>query len=178
MVALADACADADYPAEIVGIISDQEDAPGLSTARARNLSAVALPRADYPSKADHEAAMDRQLDDWESELVCLAGFMRLLSASFVDRRKGRIINIHPSLLPRHKGLDTHRRALEAGDSEHGCTVHHVTAGIDDGPAIAQARVPILPGDTPETLADRVLVEEHRLYPQALRQMIEADGMS
>jgi len=106
------------------------------------------------------------------AEFVCLAGFMRILTAGFVNRWDGRMINIHPSLLPKFKGVDTHARAIAAGESEHGCTVHWVTPGMDEGPVIAQARVPVLEGDTPETLAARVLVEEHRLYPEALKMAL------
>ncbi|WP_306118652.1 MULTISPECIES: phosphoribosylglycinamide formyltransferase [unclassified Roseitalea] len=175
MIALADACAAADFPARIVGVLSDRADAPGLDAARARGLAAAALPRTDFAGKAAHEAAIEAQLVGWGAEIVCLAGFMRLLSAGFVDRWRGRIINIHPSLLPRHRGLDTHARALAAGDARHGCSVHHVTAGMDEGPVIAQAAIDVGKGDTPETLAARVLAQEHRLYPRALRMLIEAE---
>lgn len=172
MEALADACASADYPAMIAGVLSDVEDAPGRQAAARRGIATVALPRGDFASKREHEAAIHRQLAAWRTEFVCLAGFMRLLSGEFIAPWQGRIINIHPSLLPRHRGLDTHRRALEAGDAEHGCSVHHVTAGMDEGPVIAQARVPVLAGDTSDTLGARVLAEEHRLYPEALRALI------
>ncbi|WP_306048902.1 phosphoribosylglycinamide formyltransferase [Oceaniradius stylonematis] len=172
MEALADACAADDYPATIAGVLSDRADAGGLATAARRGIATAALPRADFADKAAHEAAIGDQLRAWDTEFVCLAGFMRLLSADFLAPWQGRIVNIHPSLLPRHKGLDTHARALAAGDSEHGCSVHHVTAGMDEGPVIAQARVPVLPGDTADTLAARVLVEEHRLYPEALKMLI------
>ena len=173
MVALADACADPAYPAQIVGILSDRTDAGGLQAAQARDIPTVALPRTAFADKAAHEAAIHRQLVAWSAEFVCLAGFMRLLSAAFLAPWSDRIINIHPSLLPRHKGLDTHARALAAGDAEHGCSVHHVTTGMDEGPVIAQARVPILAEDTPETLGARVLIAEHSLYPNALRQLID-----
>lgn len=173
MEALADACADEAFPAMIAGVVSDRANAGGLATAARRAIATAALPRADFADKAAHEAAIDDQLRAWDTELVCLAGFMRLLSAEFLAPWQGRIINIHPSLLPLHKGLDTHARALAAGDGEHGCSVHHVTAGMDEGPVIAQARVPVLAGDTPETLAARVLAEEHTLYPAALKMLIE-----
>lgn len=173
MMTLADACAEPTYPAQIVGVISDRNDAAGLDAARARGIAARAFARGDFADKVAHEAAIHRQLVAWQTEFVCLAGFMRVLSAAFLAPWHGRIINIHPSLLPRHKGLDTHGRALAAGDTDHGCSVHHVTAGIDDGPVIAQAHVPVLAGDTPETLAARVLIAEHSLYPNALRQLIE-----
>jgi len=172
MEALADACAAPDYPAMIAGVLSDVEDAPGLQAAARRGIATAVLPRGDFASKREHEAAIHRQLLAWRTEFVCLAGFMRLLSGDFIAPWEGRIINIHPSLLPRHRGLDTHRRALEAGDAEHGCSVHHVTAGMDEGPVIAQARVPVLASDTPDMLGARVLAEEHRLYPQALRALI------
>jgi len=173
MEALANACAIEDFPARIIGVLSDRADADGLATAARRGIPTAALPRADFADKATHEAAIGHQLRAWDTEFVCLAGFMRLVSADFLEPWHGRIINIHPSLLPRHKGLDTHARALAAGDVEHGCSVHHVTAGMDEGPVIAQARVPILPGDTAATLAARVLTEEHRLYPEALAMLIE-----
>ena len=176
MVALAEACAAPDFPATIAGVVSDRAEAAGLEAARARGIGAVALPRAGFDDKAAHEAAIHDQLVAWNAEFVCLAGFMRLLSAAFLAPWRGRIVNIHPSLLPRHKGLDTHRRAIEAGDAEHGCSVHHVTAGMDEGPVIARARMPVRPEDTPDTLAARVLAEEHRLYPRALRMLIEAGG--
>ena len=118
---------------------------------------------------------MEAELLRWP-DIVCLAGFMRILSTGFVERWAGRLINIHPSLLPRHRGLDTHGRALAAGDTEHGCTVHFVTPGLDEGPAIAAARIPVLPGDTAESLAARVLVEEHRLYPQALAMVARGEA--
>jgi len=125
----------------------------------------------EYLSKQAFEAAMESVLDDWRPDIVCLAGFMRLLSPEFCTKWSGRLINIHPSLLPRHKGLHTHEAALAAGDAEHGCTVHYVTPGMDEGPIIAQARVPVLAGDTAETLAARVLGEEHKLYPEALAKV-------
>lgn len=172
MVALAEACAQADFPARIVGVISDRGDAAGLERAAALGICAIALPRAGFADKSAHEAAIAAQLRAWDTEIICLAGYMRLLSARFVAPWQGRIINIHPSLLPLHRGLDTHQRALAAGDTEHGCSVHHVTPGMDEGPVIAQARVPVLDDDTAATLADRVLAQEHALYPRALRMLI------
>lgn len=154
-------------PLEPVLVLADC-DAPGLETARELGTDALALPRRNFPSKVEHEAAMVSAIGASGAELVCLAGFMRLLSSCFCRRYEGRLVNIHPSLLPRHKGLDTHRRALEAGDSEHGCSVHFVTPGMDEGPVIAQARVPVLAGDTRDSLAARVLAEEHKLYPMAV----------
>lgn len=162
-----------DYPAEIVLVLADKASALGLVTAQANGIDTLALERRDYANKRDHENAIQHALDANQIEIICLAGFMRLLSGEFLAPWAGRIINIHPSLLPKHKGLDTHRKALDAGDTEHGCTVHHVTAGMDEGPAIAQARIAIQADDTAESLATRLLVEEHRLYPMALKQLID-----
>jgi phosphoribosylglycinamide formyltransferase-1 len=166
---LIDACAAEDYPARIVAVISNRPDAYGLERAREAGISAIAIDHKAYASRESFEAALDAALREAGAEFVCLAGFMRILTEGFVNQWDGRMINIHPSLLPKFKGVDTHKRAIEAGESEHGCTVHWVTPGMDEGPVIAQARVPVLPGDTPETLAARVLVEEHRLYPEALK---------
>lgn len=165
---LIDACAQPDYPARIVAVISNRPDAFGLERARAAGISAIAIDHKAYESRESFEAALDTALREAGAQFVCLAGFMRILTEGFVNRWAGRMINIHPSLLPKFKGVDTHKRAIEAGETEHGCTVHWVTPGMDEGPTIAQARVPVLPGDTPETLAARVLEQEHRLYPQAL----------
>ncbi|QKV18396.1 phosphoribosylglycinamide formyltransferase [Oricola thermophila] len=173
MEALVQAAKAPDYPAEIVLVISDKPEAKGLDTARDHGIPARAISRAPYPSKRAHEKAIQEALDEHEVDIVCLAGFMRLLSGEFLEPWAGRIINIHPSLLPRHKGLDTHARAIETGDTVHGCSVHHVTAGMDEGPVIMQAQVPVLPDDTPDTLAARVLTEEHRIYPLALAELAE-----
>ncbi|GGH04412.1 phosphoribosylglycinamide formyltransferase [Glycocaulis albus] len=170
---LIDACAADDYPARIVAVISNRPDAYGLERAREAGISAIAIDHKAYASRESFEAALDSALREAGAEFVCLAGFMRILTEGFVNQWDGRMINIHPSLLPKFKGVDTHKRAIEAGESEHGCTVHWVTPGMDEGPVIAQARVPVLPGDTPETLAARVLVEEHRLYPEALKLALE-----
>jgi phosphoribosylglycinamide formyltransferase-1 len=176
MEALIRATKDADYPAEIAGVLSDNRDAKGLETAAAEGIPARAVPRKDYASKREHEAAIQAALEEFGAEIVCLAGFMRLLSGAFLAPWDGRIINIHPSLLPKHKGLDTHARAIQAGDTVHGCSVHHVTAGMDEGPVICQAQVPVLPNDTPETLAAKVLKEEHRIYPLALAKLAREIG--
>lgn len=168
MNALIRAAGEADYPAEIAVVISDQAEAPGLASAQAAGIHATAVPRADFPDKAAHEAAIHEALAAHGVEFVCLAGFMRMLSADFVTRWQGRMINIHPSLLPLFRGLETHARALDAGMRIHGCTVHFVTSEMDSGPTIAQAAVPVLPGDSPDELAARVLKVEHQLYPMAL----------
>lgn len=174
MAKLIEAAEDSSYPAEIVGVISDVPDAPGLVFAADRGIGAAAIPRGDYPSRHAHEDAIDAALQVLGADIVCLAGYMRLLTARFVESWAGRLINIHPSLLPNFKGLDTHRRALEAGLRIHGCTVHFVTAETDGGPIIAQAAVPVLTGDSEAELAARVLKAEHELYPLALR--LVADG--
>ena len=166
--ALIEAAAAEDYPARIVGILSDRPDAGGIAMARAAGIPATFVERLKGEAKADHEGRVETVLNEWQAEIVCLAGYMRVLSAEFVERWMGRLLNIHPSLLPAFPGLDTHGRALARGVALHGCTVHLVTEGIDEGPILAQATVPVLPDDDVETLAARVLVREHELYPHAL----------
>ena len=169
MAALIEAAKAADYPAEIVLVLSNVPDAAGLETARAAGIATAAIDHRPYRrDRAAHERAMAERLDQAGVEIVCLAGYMRLLSPYLVGRYAGRMLNIHPSLLPAYPGLDTHARVLAAGEAEHGCTVHLVTEVMDEGPILAQARVKVLPGDTEETLAARVLEQEHRLYPAAL----------
>lgn len=166
-----------DYPAEIVGVLSNKASAPGLEIAAAHGIATASLAQSKFPSRDIFEDTMTQVLESWGTDIVCLAGFMRILGEDFVTRWQGSMINIHPSLLPAYKGLDTHARALADGATEHGCTVHFVTPGLDEGPAILQARVPVLAGDTPETLSARVLVEEHRIYPEALRMLASGDAM-
>ena len=166
----------ADYPVEFVGVISDHKTAGGLAKAEAAGVPAIAFERKDHASKAAHEAAILAHLASLDLDLICLAGYMRLLSADFISAWPGKIINIHPSLLPLFPGLHTHQRAIDAGARLAGCSVHVVTEGVDEGPLVAQAAVPILDGDSAETLAARVLKAEHKLYPAALRKF--ADGNS
>ncbi|EJZ16508.1 phosphoribosylglycinamide formyltransferase, partial [Rhizobium sp. Pop5] len=173
MMALVAAAKAADYPAEIVGVISDKADAGGLAKAAAEGIATFAFPRKDYASKDAHEAAIFAALDTLSPDILCLAGYMRLLTATFIQRYEGRILNIHPSLLPLFPGLHTHQRAIDAGMRIAGCTVHFVTEGMDEGPVIGQAAVPLLSGDTAESLAARVLTVEHQIYPQALRLFAE-----
>lgn len=168
MTALIRAAAEADFPAEITCVISDQPDAAGLAVAASANIRIHVAPRPGHADKAAHEAEIQRVLDEEGVELICLAGFMRILSADFVNRWAGRLINIHPSLLPLFPGLTTHARVLQQGMRIHGCTVHFVTAEMDAGPIIAQAAVPVLPDDTEGDLATRVLNMEHKIYPLAL----------
>ena len=174
MVALADACAAPDFPAEIVAVISDKPTAGGLARAAERGIATYVFERRTYASKAAHEAAILAALATLSPDIICLAGYMRLLSADFIRPYEGRILNIHPSLLPLFPGLHTHQRALDAGMMVAGCTVHFVTEGMDEGPIVAQSVVPVLPGDTSDSLAARVLTVEHRSYAQALR--LFADG--
>jgi phosphoribosylglycinamide formyltransferase 1 len=170
MESLIAAAAAPDFPAEIVLVLSNNPDAGGLATAAVAGIPTHAIDHRPFgKDRAAHEAKIDAALRGADVEIVCLAGYMRLLSPYLVSRWAGRMLNIHPSLLPELKGLHTHARAIEAGHAEHGCTVHLVTEDLDSGPIVAQARIPVLPSDTPESLAARVLVEEHRLYPEALR---------
>ncbi len=172
--ALIDACAAPDFPAGIALVLSNKADAYGLERAASAGVPVAVVSHRDFPGdKRAFEEAMDARLRDAGVELVCLAGFMRLLSPWFVERWHDRMINIHPSLLPSFKGLDTHQRALDAGVRFHGCTVHYVRPEMDEGPIIAQAAVPVLPGDDADRLSARVLEAEHRLYPQALRLIAE-----
>jgi phosphoribosylglycinamide formyltransferase-1 len=159
------------YPVEFVGVISDRADAGGLAKSEAAGIPAIAFERKDYTSKAAHEAAILAHLAGLNLDLICLAGYMRLLSPDFIGAWRNRIINIHPSLLPLYPGLHTHQRAIDAGAKLAGCSVHFVTEGVDEGPIVAQAAVPVLEGDTAETLMARVLKAEHRLYALALRKV-------
>ena len=168
MAALIAAAEVPDYPAEIAIVIADRRDAAGLARAKAAGVPISVVDYAGAGSRSAAEAALDRTLSEAQIDIVCLAGFMRVLSADFVARWRDRLINIHPSLLPAFPGLDTHNRALAAGVREHGCSVHFVRAAVDSGPVIARATVPVLPSDTADGLAARVLAAEHRLYPEAL----------
>jgi len=173
MAALIEAASDPIFPAEIVVVISDQPEAPGLTIAASRGIFTQVIVRGDFADKAAHDAAIDAALAGFGAEIVALAGYMRVLTTPFVEKWLGRLINIHPALLPSFTGLDTHRRALEAGARIHGCSVHFVTAQVDNGPIIAQAAVPVLSNDSEQTLAARVLKAEHQLYPLALRLVAE-----
>ena len=175
MSALIEASKSPDYPAEIVGVLSNRAAAPGLEIAAQHGIATASLAQSKFFSRDMFEDTMTQVLESWEVDFVCLAGFMRILGEDFVNRWQGRMINIHPSLLPDYKGLDPHTRILADGGTKHGCTVHFVTPGLDEGPAILQARVPVLAGDTPETLAARVLIEEHRIYPEALRMLASGE---
>ena len=175
MAALIEAAKAPDYPAEIVGVFSNKATAPGLDFARAHGVPVASLSHKDFASRELFDVEIDRILQGWRTDFVCLAGYMRIFSDSFAERWTGRMLNIHPSLLPKHKGLHPQQQALDAGDNESGCTVHWMTPELDAGPTILQRRVPILPGDTAETLAERILVEEHIAYPQALAMLARGE---
>ena len=168
-------------PIEIVAVISNQAAATGLAFARSQGLQAIALNPADYADRDSFDAALGEEIARHTPDLVVLAGYMRILNAAFIARFEDRLLNIHPSLLPAFPGLKTHQRALAEGVKIHGCTVHFVTAQLDHGPIVIQAAVPVLPNDTADTLAARVLQQEHRIYPQAIRwfaehRLIKSDG--
>ena len=160
-------------PIELVAVISNRPDAAGLEWARAQGLRAVALDHTHYSDRTHFDAALADEIGAHAPDLVVLAGYMRILSPAFIARFEGRLLNIHPSLLPSFPGLNTHQRALAEGVKIHGCTVHFVTAQLDHGPIVIQAAVPVRPEDTPEILAARVLQQEHRIYPQAIRWFAE-----
>ncbi|MBY6005496.1 phosphoribosylglycinamide formyltransferase [Salipiger bermudensis] len=165
-----------DHPARPVLVLSNSAEAGGLAKAAEMGVPTAVVDHR--PFKGDREAfqeALQAELVKAAPDILCLAGFMRVLTASFVEKWQGRMLNIHPSLLPKYRGLHTHARALEAGDAEHGCTVHEVTPELDEGPILGQAVVPVRPGDTPDALAARVLVQEHRLYPAVLRRFAEGN---
>jgi phosphoribosylglycinamide formyltransferase 1 len=175
MTALIEAAKAKDYPAQIVLVVSNRPDAAGLARAREAAITTAVIDHRTFGDDREaFERALDEELRKYRIEIICLAGFMRLLTAWFITRWSGRILNIHPALLPQFKGLHTHRRALEAGAKQHGATVHFVVEETDAGPIISQQSVPVLQDDTEETLAARVLEVEHRIYPQALR--LVADG--
>ena len=171
MAALVEAARQDDCPYAVALVLSNRPDAAGLARAAEAGVPTLAVDHRPFAGDREaHERAIDEALRRHEIEVVALAGYMRLLTPWLVGRWSGRMLNIHPSLLPKHPGLDTHARALAAGDTEAGCTVHLVTEGVDEGPALAQARVPVQPDDTPDSLARRVLAAEHRLYPRALAE--------
>ncbi|TQV69586.1 phosphoribosylglycinamide formyltransferase [Aliiroseovarius halocynthiae] len=165
-----------DHPARPCLVLSNVPDAGGLAKAREMGIPTAVVDHRDYKGdRPGFEAALNAALDGATPDIICLAGFMRILTEGFTGYWAGRCLNIHPSLLPKYKGLHTHQRALDAGDSEAGCSVHEVTAELDGGPILGQALVPIEQGDTADTLAARVLVQEHKLYPQVLRRFAEGD---
>lgn len=171
--AILDQAASGTLPAEVAAVISNRPGVQGLERAQRAGVPTLELDHKPYADRPAFEAALIERIDQYQPDLVILAGFMRVLTAGFTEHYRGRLFNIHPSLLPKFRGLHTHERAIAAGESEHGASIHFVTAELDGGPVIVQARVPVLPDDDPDTLAARVLEQEHRLYPQAIRWFAE-----
>ena len=176
MQTIVQAAADPIYPARVVSVISNRPGAAGLAWAEDRDIAAQCIDHKQYGSRTDFDAALHAAILASGAKLVVLAGFMRIMTSEFVDKWQGRMVNIHPSILPLFQGLDTHQRALDAGMAIAGCTVHYVTPELDGGPIIAQAAVPVRPGDTADSLAKRVLKVEHKLYPEALRLVAQGDA--
>lgn len=174
MAALIEATKAPDYPAEIVLVISNVEGAGGLAVAESNGIKVLTIKHRDFATREAFEAILDIALTGAGVELICLAGFMRILSGSFIERWQGHLLNIHPSLLPQFRGLHTHEQALSAGVKTHGCTVHYVVPELDAGPIIAQSTVPVFDGDTADTLASRVLAEEIKLYPISLAKIAKS----
>ena len=182
MQAIVERCAEEGWPAQVVGVASNKADAEGLAWAAERGIATAAVDHRGFVSREAFDAELQRVIDLWRPDLLVLAGFMRILGAGFVRHYEGRMLNVHPSLLPAFTGLHTHRRAIEAGCKVAGATVHFVTPELDHGPIVAQATVPVLPGDDEASLSARVLLQEHRLYPLAVRwfvlgQLKLADGL-
>lgn len=173
MEAVVHAAREEQWPARIAAVISNKADAKGLEFAQAHGIPTAVVANKEFATREAFDAALQETIDRFAPDLVVLAGFMRILTPSFVAHYDGRMLNIHPSLLPLFPGLHTHQQALDAGVARHGATVHFVTAELDHGPAVLKAEVDVLPGDTPDTLAARVLVQEHTLYPRAIRLFVE-----
>ena len=171
--AIIDNIANHDLPAQIVAVISNKADAFGLERAKKAGIEQRVLSHQDFADREAYDQALQEIIDNYQPDLIILAGFMRILTNNFVEHYANKMLNIHPSLLPKYKGLNTHQRAIDAGEKEHGCSVHFVTPELDDGPVILQATVPIMPDDTAETLAQRVHEQEHRIYPEAIRLFAE-----
>lgn len=171
--AIIDAVRDGRLPAEIRAVISSEPGAPALARARTAGIAAHVINHRDFPAREQFDQALMQRIDAYQPRLVVLAGFMRVLGRDFIDHYSGRLINIHPSLLPAFPGLNTHARALQSGATSHGASVHFVTPEVDGGPVIVQAAVPVQPDDTPDILAERVLAEEHRIFPLAIRWFLD-----
>ena len=171
--AIIDACTDSNYPAEVVGVVSNKADAYGLTRAQNSDIDTVTLSHKDFDSREDYDQALIKKIDCFDADLIVLAGFMRILTPNFVQHFQGKLLNIHPSLLPKYQGLNTHQRAINAGDDVHGVSVHFVTEELDGGPVILQAKVPVFEGDTSDDLAARVHEQEHRIYPLVVKWFAE-----
>ena len=171
--AIIDACDSADYPAAVVGVVSNKRDAYGLTRAQEANIKTTALSHKDFESRESYDQALIKKIDLFTPDVIVLAGFMRILTPAFVQHYQGKLLNIHPSLLPKYQGLNTHQRAIDAGDKEHGVSVHFVTEELDGGPVILQAKVPVFDGDTSDDLAARVHEQEHRIYPLVVKWLCQ-----
>jgi len=171
--AIIDACSDSNYPAKVVGVVSNKVDAYGLTRAENADIATVTLSHKDFDSREDYDQALIKKIDCFNADLIVLAGFMRILTPSFVQHYQGKLLNIHPSLLPKYQGLNTHQRAIDAGDDVHGVSVHFVTEELDGGPVILQAKIPVFEGDNCDDLAARVHEQEHRIYPLVVKWFAE-----
>jgi len=172
MISIVDAIQSGNLPVTVAAVISNRPDAAGIEFAQKAGIATAVIDHKDFDSRENFDQALASKIDEYSPNLVVLAGFMRILTTEFVEHFAGKLINIHPALLPKFKGLNTHQRAIDAGESEHGASVHIVTPELDDGPVVMQARVPVLADDTEETLAARVLEQEHKLYPAAINQLL------
>jgi len=171
--AIIDACTDSNYPAEVVGVVSNKADVYGLTRAENADIATVSLSHKEFESREDYDQALIKKIDAFDADLIVLAGFMRILTPDFVQHYQGKLLNIHPSLLPKYQGLNTHQRAIDAGDDVHGVSVHFVTEELDGGPVILQAKVPVFEGDSSDDLAARVHEQEHRIYPLVVKWFAE-----
>lgn len=172
MISIVNAVNDGSLPIKIAAVISNRPDAAGIEFAQKIGIDTAIIDHKAFSSRDEFDAAMASKIDTYSPDLVVLAGFMRILTTEFVEHYANKLINIHPALLPKFKGMDTHQRAIDAGETEHGASVHFVTAELDAGPVILQARVPVLSSDTADTLAARVLEQEHKLYPEAIKKLV------
>jgi len=172
MISIVDAIQSGDLPVTVAAVISNRPDAAGIAFSQKAGIATAVIDHKDFDSRENFDHALASKIDEYSPNLVVLAGFMRILTTEFVEHFAGKLVNIHPALLPKFKGLNTHQRAIDAGETEHGASVHIVTPELDDGPVVMQARVPVLADDTEETLAARVLEQEHKLYPAAINQLL------
>ena len=171
--AIIDASEIADYPGTVVGVVSNKSDAYGLTRAENSNIATVSLSHKEFDSRESYDQALITKIDQFSPDIIVLAGFMRILSPAFVQHYQGKLLNIHPSLLPKYQGLNTHQRAIDAGDKVHGVSVHFVTEELDGGPVILQAKVPVFEGDSSDDLAARIHEQEHRIYPLVIKWLCE-----
>ncbi len=171
--AIIDACKTTDYPGEVVGVVSNKADAYGLTRAETSNIKTTTLSHKSFENRESYDQALISEIDQFTPDIIVLAGFMRILTPAFVQHYQGKLLNIHPSLLPKYQGLNTHQRAIDAGDKEHGVSVHFVTEELDGGPVILQAKVPVFDGDTSDDLAARVHEQEHRIYPLVIKWLCQ-----